>query len=208
MPNRFMRNTILKRGIADPRMPEVVNGRFQRVIRVAVSAGLLTMALTPPAVRHVHADGDRQHRHAQDSTRFTSDLAHAHVDPGTHGHRHPHNHVESAPVEPHYSRGSVDHCHIACLGFEFVLPAPASSAPSQDDRGHMAQELFPVFAANGFACGPQPAPAIAAASSFAPALPSIDGLPAKAALRIFPAGSISNHLCDTARHERSGVQLI
>lgn len=194
--------------MVDRRMPDVVNGRFQRVMRVAVSAGLLTMALTPPAVRHSHADGERRHKHAPEGDPLTSGVADAQVVSGTHRHRHPHSHVTIAPVERQYSRGSVNHLHIAWLGFDFVLPAPELPASSQDDEGRMAQKLVPLFAANDFSVELQPAPTIAATMLFAPKLPSIDGLPAFAALCITSVGAISNHLCDTARHERSGVQLI
>ena len=182
-------------------------GRFQCVMRVAVSAGLLTMALTPPAVRHVHAGGERQHKHPLENARSAPGIAHSHTDSGTHSHHHPH-HRAIVRRERQYSWGGVDHCHFAWLGFEFVLPTPTSPAPSQGDEDRVAQEIVPVFVANDFVDGPQHARAIAAAPLVALALPSIDGLPAEAAPWIAPAGAISNLLCDTARHERSGVQLI
>lgn len=181
------------------------HGCFQRVTRFAVSAALLLMALTPPAVRHSHAGGERAHRHSVHGPGATH-LSHHHHHVGEPVHSH--NDHDAVVDCWHRQPGTaVGHCHLAWFGFELVLPTPALPSSSQGDNGP-TQEFVRPFAENDFIPGLQQATSGANVLLLTAALPSISGLVIDAPPCHAATDSVANHLCDTARHERSGVQLI
>jgi hypothetical protein len=111
--------------------------------------------------------------------------------PHSHGHSQRHQHEQDG------MGSSVAHMHVALFGVEFTLPAESS-----DDASHEGHATFLVASP----------PAIDAnqASHFAHLVqPVLDvGQPVQAVATFRCITASVAPLCDTARHERSGVLLI
>jgi hypothetical protein len=145
----------------------------------AVFLTVSTLLIGVPARQHSHAVGDRPHSH---------DHAHCgHTEDGQ-SHQHQHNGVGS----------SVAHVHVTLFGVDFTLPAD-----SDDDENHDARCTF-------FGPAPNAIELDQSASDFsAVAEPVFDaGEPLAMVLTFRSIAASAAPLCDTARHERSGVLLI
>ena len=160
-------------------------GRY-KTLRWLLSALLAAATTMPPGLCHAHARGDVPHRH----DRLSAD------------HRHSHRHAHAHPRDVAPPRS---HVHLSWLGFEFTLPAshephkgrspgdklaPCFVRPSDetaaDIRSHDGpHSIAPVESATFFSTADVERPIVARA----------------------PLPAYGKLLCDTARHERSGVQL-
>jgi len=128
----------------------------------------------------------RQHSHAA-GDRPHSHLHTRHVHTH-HGHDHAHNGVES----------SYAHVHVTLFGVDFTLPAD-----SDEDTDHDARCTF---------LGPSPSGVVMDQSASHSSLVAEPVMDAGRPLSIVPTfrsiAAAAAPLCDTARHERSGVLLI
>jgi hypothetical protein len=109
-----------------------------------------------------------------------------------HAHRHAHDHDHGVTGEPH------PHRHVALLGVELTLPAEPDDDHSQED-----QPAYLVAAPSLANVGQPPAHFAALAQ---PICQHDEPLQVVPPFRCKVA--LAAPLCDTARHERSGVQLI
>jgi hypothetical protein len=168
----------------------MVSGSAAAVGRWTLATSLLLANGASPALRHTHAGGGVPHTHEAES-------------PADHGHAHPHSHPHVFPLTDGCS-----HVHFSLFGIEFMsLPRPADDEDDSDARQPQLA-LSPLSA--GCVPGDLPGPRLSAVAfaiaddEFALTLP---------VSRHFADGfaslpRIAAPLCDTARHERSGVQLI
>jgi hypothetical protein len=116
-----------------------------------------------------------------------------HAHPGgdrPHGHDHKHEHEHEAAGEPHC------HLHVVLFGVEFTLPADPD-----DDESEEGRPTYLVAAPATVSLAQASLPAVACAMSLdAPQ-------PVRIVLSFHPKTASATPLCDTARHERSGVLL-
>jgi len=163
--------------------------------------------------RHAHAGGDAPHTHGSDGDPHVSSHCHNHDnhchEGSGHGHRHPHQHpgemempAADATIEP-----VTAHVHVWLLGFQFTLPVPRGS--ETEDEG--SQPILISLASGEFVQAPCLSPKNDCAGNLCltPSLLRNEGfLPPELSCRSAESRPSSPPLCDTARHERSGVQLI
>ncbi len=174
--------------------------RPQLGVRLLLSAAIAFAAIMPPAVRHAHACGDRPHDHEL----FALD-DHDHADD------HDHDHDGDAAECDHFGHeglsqeyaletedGATSHYHFGWFGW--CLTAPTSSgisvAISSGVAGLHAVDWLSLDARKS-------ADRLTALEA-----DSHNLLAARQRMvhcGLMPAASVL--LCDTARHERSGVQL-
>jgi hypothetical protein len=153
--------------------------------RRAIAVRLLLAALISitgsgtPAIRHAHAEDNVQHAH-----RHTA----------KHSHRH-RGHDHKALASSHDR-----HLHVALLGFQLTMPCLPHGNNSDDDCSPVLASLIqhPV-ASGGNTITNVLAVAEVPCDTFTAVVPIVTHFQC--------APSIEHPLCDTARHERSGVQL-
>lgn len=163
------------------------------IIRVLLAAAVLSTGVSQsPALRHCHAGGDRPHHHASVLIHGDEEFA---------PRRCSHDAVETAAVIE-----AVPHVHLAFLGIEITLPMPAE----EDDSHSPVQERAPLLIrvdGNLPQIAPDGCPFVEMTATALPLAPDhVIGMAYRRGMhsqlwRHLPA------LCDTARHERSGVQL-
>jgi hypothetical protein len=179
----------------------------QNLLRWLLSALLIATTTMPPGVCHAHAQGDVPHRH----DRAAAGHRHMH---GQHIHSHPHRHDSldgGVAVDFNRDRDARDvapvlaHMHLSWLGFEFTLPASSIPDDSDPNRGGSApcfvRPLGDDVAEIRLQTDANQMTLVGAADVL---------LAAKPVCLIAPHAFKPAHctlLCDTARHERSGVQL-
>jgi hypothetical protein len=157
-------------------------------VRVILAVAVLAPGIgQSPAFRHRHAGGDRPHHHAEG-------LAVCHL----------HRHAEVGDDEHDDAGGGVLHVHVSFFGLELILPQESSDEelPRRDHVPALVPLNMDVVAAT-FASDPdcRPAPVASTDSPLEPAPVGAFSLSHPRVARSAPL------LCDTARHERSGVQL-
>jgi hypothetical protein len=160
-------------------------------------AHVVTGAVSPPALRHVHATPDR----TQSAGGHTHKHGHHH-----HGPHHAHQHSASANDAALMGVASIDaHWHIFWLGFNFTLDEPLS----QSGRSELPQnEAVVAVAAVPIETATVVLPESGKWVRLALSTPAAYEV---ACLRPPSRGTTpaaARPLSDTARHERSGVQLI
>jgi hypothetical protein len=146
---------------------------------IAVVLAVSTLFIGMPARQHSHAAGDRPHSHLH--------ARHVHAHHG-HDHEHVHDGVES----------SYAHVHVTLFGVDFTLPAD-----SDDDKNHDARCTFLGQAPSGVEMDQSNSHSSLVAD------PVMDaGRPLSIVPTFRSIAAAAAPLCDTARHERSGVLLI
>ena len=179
----------------------------QDLLRWLLSAFLIATTTMPPGVCHAHPQGDVPHRHDR------ALAGHRHIH-GQHGHSHAHRHDSldgGVAVDFNRDRETRDaapvraHMHLNWLGFEFTLPASSIPDDSDPNRGGSSpcfvRPLGDAVADIRLQTGTIHLLLDGAVDVLLTAEPVC--LVAPHASK--PASGPS--LCDTARHERSGVQL-
>ncbi|MBI2823217.1 MAG: hypothetical protein HYX69_00845 [Planctomycetia bacterium] len=162
--------------------------RLNLGLRLILSAALAMGALVPPAFRHSHAGGAKPHHHGRHVvSRCHDDDCHHH-----HG-----------PVPSHGPElaAAADHWHLVLLGWTPSLPVSADS----EQPARAGRNLFVPSVQATADQGDGPANPLATVGIFVTARAERSVVDA-AAFRASTMGPRAS-LCDTARHERSGVQL-
>lgn len=163
---------------------------FQTGARGFLAAILAVTSLSPMGLQHSHHGGGVQHA----AHVFLTDR-HQHA-----GHAHAHHDLEH---DSELLPGATAHTHAWLLGFEITLP-PGSGSDDEDDSDDVVLiriERQSTAPDNGWI---DHWPAIFPAGHVLPADTDPDAYVPEHV--ITPVVSV--RLCDTARHERSGVQLI
>ncbi len=167
--------------------PKVLKSRWQTLTALQLTVVMLLGSLAPPGTCHRHADGDVVHSHR-----------HGHHDHGRGDHGSDYHQTSTERV----ARAAEPHLHLAFAVFNVTLPVREDDSESTSHKSDPA--LYPmrlvddcVPRVDGFTVlGHLDAPSLRATVA------TKDRMRRPAAQ---PAASIP--LCDTARHERSGVQL-
>lgn len=192
----------------------MLHGSAQTAARWLLSAMLALSGLAPPAIEHAHRDGDRAHGYHREHGAVIGSWDHD----ADHATGHPHHHADHgarlgqgslavAHLEVEPAAGSpVVHRHLLWLGFELTLPAPAEKQPYDEGAGSGGETFVRLI-------GEQPPelarPALAVDRPPAPLAAPPERITAASARQSLAATAVvAAPLCDTARHERSGVQLI
>jgi len=169
------------------------------MLRLTFAALLLILQLSPPALIHAHAVASAsEHSHEAIS-------AHAHRH-GAHGHSHGPKREGGSNEVAHVT----PHLHLYLLGFEFELPisGDAPRSPNDNASNHFEATTGVSIRLLDDASTLSAAPwnLLVFLSAFPPT--TICGTLCQTAQAQFTAHDAPPWLCDSARHERSGVQLI
>lgn len=157
-----------------------------------LSAALLLTNGLPMAVQHAHPVGKNLSHHTHD-TGFAS-----------HGSMSPHR--EHLPVIASASLTEVtEHIHLLWLGMEFTLPAPKGHEPDKSVSPSGACVLARLNDQCASELDSTPSPCVLVDDLFLSEAFCVISAPAA---EVRPRELASLPLCDTARHARSGVQLI
>ncbi len=189
------------------------------LLRWLLSALLIATTTMPPGVCHAHAQGDVPHRHdraAAGHRHVHGDAEHSHAE---HGRARPHWHDllgrellgRGAAIDFNRDRDARDvapvraHLHLSWLGFEFTLPASNIPDDSDPNRGGSSpcfvRPLGDAVADVRLLTGTNHLSLVGAVDVLSTAEPVCLVAPHSSKPACVPS------LCDTARHERSGVQL-
>ena len=157
-------------------------------------------AVSSPALRHSHADGDKSHRHGVETVE-------------RHGHSHTHDPANAAKAKHSHgervsdsAQSPVEHLHVFWFGFQTSMPL---SAPDQSESPRPianAEQWVPLISEISLPDAAQDGSTMLAVDLFTPT-GLTPRLPARSEVRP-PHESAVAWLCDTARHERSGVLVI
>ena len=164
-------------------------------------------AVSPPALRHSHADGDRSHQHGPASVE-----RHAHGPRHSHSPRHRHSANAAKTKHTHDARAShspqlpVEHLHVFWFGFQSLLPLSAPERSGSPRPTASTEQWVPLISEvtlpDAFQVGSH-IPAV----DLLPPTELTPRLPARSEVRP-PHESAVALLCDAARRERSGVLVI
>jgi hypothetical protein len=180
-----------------------VKPSLKKITAACLAIWVSGASFTSPIVAHAHPGGDRPHDLNE------AHVGHCHTHYDGHGHHGDPDHGSADGTKRHaktLSAALLWHTHGSILGIDVVLPA-SSHGDEQEQRSR------PVFESQLTMAGPAtPAPVdclswndylFAAVSA-----PSFLGIVVPRFLDLSETGRDESPLCDTARHERSGVQLI
>jgi hypothetical protein len=170
--------------------------RYHRGIRQCLAAIVLVGNLVPPAYEHAHAGGQTPHRHGASG-------AHSHDHDDHHERSNEHQHLYGAG----FAAAPVAHVHWTILIFELTWPIG-----NDDDRLPSADDLMDDALSGTRIAGQIRDCASSGAAAERDAIGNASAANCAAesaawqrAARLKCPRAV---LCDTARHERSGVQLI
>jgi hypothetical protein len=179
-------------------------GPLNTAVRLVLSAALLASAGATPGIQHSHEGGNRPHHHTAKVEHSHSHSYHHHE----HSH-HEHSHVAAAPIREAAFEISncFRHLHVFWLGMELTFPSPAS--PNDQNSASDGRTQFVATSLLGNSAVSQqthraPDALLTPIATHGP--DSIVTVPISGRFSNTPAAVTP--LCDTARHERSGVQLI
>jgi len=175
----------------------MIHRPVQIATSVLLSAFLVAAGIAPPGVRHVHPlpGGVAEHDH---------DHAPGHCHSGTADHPHE-GHREHQHTPAAVELGDLWHLHFAMLGIELTLP---DTTPVEENRnGESDFELILLRPSEDplltlVTCHESTAKLAASAAM----LQAVDATPCQTVTAL-PSPVQSAPLCDSARHERSGVLL-
>ena len=175
------------------------------LLSMLLSATVLAGSIMPPGVRHAHAGGnDRSHQHAGISTTVLNQQRHVWcVKCGHHCNGCQSNSVLIASESPGQHAA---HLHLMCLGFRLTLPDSSHSAKQSTDTSN--SQLVNVRTTEYIR--PTQQHNFSVEKLFIPVCQesTADGMTAIHAVVLSSQTVTTTLLCDRARHERSGVQLI
>ncbi len=183
----------------------MLNRAAKSLLSMLLSATVLACSIMPPGVRHAHIGGnDLSHSHAGAATTILNQQHHDWCPKcGDHCNGCQANSVLIASKSPGQHAA---HFHFTCIGFQLTLPDSSHSAKESTDTSHSqlvnvrtAEYLKPTQLYN---VSVEKLPIPVCQESTAGSMSAIRAV------------VLSSHtvtitlLCDRARHERSGVQLI
>ena len=154
-------------------------------------------AVSSPALRHSHADGDKSHQHGVESAE-------------RHGHSHTHGHANATKAKHSHddrvSQSPVEHLHVFWFGFQTSLPLSAPESSDSPRPMASTEQWVPLISEVTLPDAAQDGSTMLAVDLFTPS-GLTPRLPARSEVRP-PHESAVALLCDAARHERSGVLVI
>jgi hypothetical protein len=183
-----------------------------------LSAAVLLAGAPRVALWHAHAEGDQPHSH--DSFGQVQAAAYdghhsplSHAQPYTHDHNDDPHHrakhdAQNSPSRSLAVTGTLPHLHVWLLGVQLNVPAP-SDAPGDQLPSPETTFVATMFVALPDGLAPSQAETSLSIALSSAAAPRRDDLPQLEQTRcINQPQLLAALLCDTARFERSGVQVI
>lgn len=180
----------------------------QRRVSSLLTVLLLPVSIAPPGLRHTHAGGNRPHRHD-----LIAEHDHAHDCPDHHATGRGstrHNHQDQGDSATLRCRmesllPAVAHVHFSWFGMSTSLPV--SSIPQENGQGGDSSARVVVQPFWDFVSLVRPQVCLAICLSID--WDAVSSGPIVCTVTRYAAAPVlSAPLCDNARHERSGVQLI
>lgn len=181
----------------------------RNLVTLLLIAVMAMPAVSSPAVRHSHADGDKSHQHGVASAKHHG---HSH----THGSRHSHRHSHSADATKskhsqddrtsHSTQSPVEHLHVFWFGFQTSLPLPASERSDSPRPMASTEQWVPLISDVTLPDASQARSQIPAIDLLTPT-ELTPRLSVRSEVRPLRYAAVAL-LCDTARRERSGVLVI
>jgi len=178
--------------------------RFVIAGRALLAASVLLTGTITPGISHAHGEGSRAHEH-----QAAREHAHKH---SHYGHSHAsRNDQRALPVvltdSAGFCSGCTQHVHISCFGWSFTLPAESKDGESDFDASGSPAVVI-VRPLDVMATTALSESSIGAALWALEAFEATDCSTSALTRPRFSCTPIAvRPLCDTARHERSGVQL-
>ena len=174
----------------------------QPCVSLLLLAVVLPISIAPPGLRHTHANGNRTHQH--------DDHHHGQMAQVGKHHAHPHDHENQLTPSSRHAKlwllaRSVPHVHWTFLGFHFTLPISGKTNSEGEDHNASLAIVVPTVSAIVL---PESRLAKSDALPRLELRADLDNRINIGAASPFIPQAESSPLCDTARHERSGVQLI
>jgi len=168
-------------------------------------------AMSFPALRHSHANGDRSHRHDV-ATHDRHGHSHANGFRHSKGSRHRH-HSESTTAKRSHEHRSIqfaqppfEHLHVFWLGFEFSMPLSVPERPDSPRPIATTEQWVPLISEVTLAEASQVGSQNLVFDRLTPT-ELTPRLPARSEV-VPPRELAVTLLCDTARRARSGVLVI
>ncbi len=164
-------------------------------------------AMSSPALRHSHADGDQSHQHGT-----ASGERHAHVPGHSHSPRHHHSADAAQTKHTHDDRASHspqspdEHQHVFWFGFQTSLPLPTPERSDSPRPTASTDQWVPLISEVTLPDASLVGSHIPEADLLTPT-ELTPRLPARSEVRPRQRSAVAL-LCDTARRERSGVLVI
>lgn len=164
-------------------------------------------AVSPPALRHSHVDGDKSHSHGAASAE-----RHTHGPRHSHSPRHRHSADAAKTKHTHDDRVShspqspVEHLHVFWFGFQFSLPLSAPEQSGSPRTTASTEQWVPLISEVTLPDASQVGSRIPERNFLTPT-ELTPRLPARTEVRPRQQPAVVL-LCDTARRERSGVLVI
>ena len=185
-------------------------------VRFLLSLTVGSTGFFTPGLKHTHAGGASHHEHHAPQVPQADHPCERHASGGyahSHGHvAHEHEHIaKSSGDGPEQLTASsvgniadaTTHVHVGFFGFCLTLPVSGESQQS-DNKNEL-----PILVRAASGCSPCVPQLSSSVGSFAPTSAGLEM--AELAVCIVARFSVvprsATALCDTARHERSGVQL-
>ncbi len=181
------------------------------LVTLVMIAVMAIPAVSSPAFRHRHVDGDKSHQHGVASAE-RHEHWHSHGPKKSQSPRHSHAADVTKAKHAHDDRTShsaqppVEHLHVFWFGFEFSLPL---STPGHSDSPRLTastEQWVPLISEVTLPGSPQDGSRILAVDLLMPT-GLTPRLPARSEVRPLRQPAVAL-LCDTARRERSGVLVI
>ena len=172
----------------------------RNLVTLLLIAVMAMPAVSSPALRHSHADGDKSHQHGVASAE-------------RHGHSHTHGHANATKAKhshddrvSHSPQSPIEHLHVFWFGFQTSMPL---SAPDQSESPRpmaSTEQWVPLISEISLPDAVQDGSTMLAVDLFTPT-GLTPRMPARSEVRPPPESAVAL-LCDTARRERSGVLVI
>ncbi len=175
----------------------------RNLVTLLLIAVMALPAVSSPALRHSHADGDKSHRHDVASVED-----HVHSQSSRHSHRtdtKTPKHAREDRANPS-AQLPVEHLHVFWLGFESSLPLSAPDRSDSPSPSTSTEQWVPLISEISLPDDTQDRVQFLAVDLFTPT-ELTPRLPARSEVRP-PHESAVALLCDAARRERSGVLVI
>jgi hypothetical protein len=169
---------------------------FKSTVRFLLTAVLVLPGGGFTELRHAHPGGAQPHDHPRIARRDP----HRQDDSGVDHDRH----LRQAAGDSASMTSCFAHVHISCFGFHFTCPSPTDPQETDDDsQGPTIGKSFNIVVPRA------PAPSVVTEflALVGDDVGRYEDLAEPASARCCKMADVT-YLCDTARHERSGVQLI
>ena len=171
---------------------------YSKAVCWVLSVVMFAGSGTPSGFRHSHSGGNESHEHGNAGAAVA-------FQPSEHSH-HDHRHSDSTDRFLLSAADDSSHVHTSWLGLDFHWPASENPTTHEGDDG-LPSSIILIFAGQSYmprlAGLPPPGCSVAYA-----ALPTDAAIVPDELTESSPAQVASPPLCDNARHERSGVQLV